>query len=182
VQRQVFAEPITPVGHVRTGGDVAAHLPVDVVDADDLIVYLYGSFTDRHACLVALYSDLAQEMSTATTAAIADATAGVGAAPVDEITSRALGAFVEFLTADPRRARVVLIQVVGVSQRLTAVGLVGAVNHLLVNWLMTGQRDYPAVLAEVCSSLFSAVSMLSRDCTRSPPTGADRDSQPRRNP
>ena len=118
-------------------------------------------------------------MSTATTAAIADATAGVGAAPVDEITSRALGAFVEFLTADPRRARVVLIQVVGVSQRLTAVGLVGAVNHLLVNWLMTGQRDYPAVLAEVCSSLFSAVSRLSRDCTRSPPTGADRDSQPR---
>ena len=176
--------------------------------------YFYESFTDRHACLVALYSDLAQEMSTATTTAIADATAGVGAAPVDEITSRALGAFVEFLTADPRRARVVLIQVVGVSpdleqlrhevlrefaelttavwlaptsrdtptdaQRLTAVGLVGAVNHLLVNWLMTGQRDYPAVLAEVCSSLFSAVSISSRDCTRSPPTGSDRDSQPRR--
>lgn len=34
--------------------------------------YFYESFTDRHACLVALYSDLAQEMSTATTTAIAD--------------------------------------------------------------------------------------------------------------
>lgn len=148
--------------------------------------YFYESFSDRHTCLVAVYRELADGMRTATAATIADA----GGQDVDEVTRRALSAFVEYLTADPRRARVVLIEVVGTSpeleearhgvlrefaelttavwlhgtgldaptdqQRMTAVGLVGAVNHLLVDWLHRGQQEAPGALVDVCSTLFSA--------------------------
>ncbi|MGB6246395.1 MAG: TetR/AcrR family transcriptional regulator, partial [Gordonia sp. (in: high G+C Gram-positive bacteria)] len=98
--------------------------------------------------------------------------------------------FVEYLTADPRRARVVLIEVVGVSpameqrrnavlsefadvvravwstaeggrelsvvEQSTAVALVGAVNHLLVDWLLSGQKHSVEHLVTVCATLFEA--------------------------
>lgn len=149
--------------------------------------YFYESFRDRHACLVALYTELAEQMQVATTAAIADAEDR----PDEEIVRSALGAFVDYLTADSRRARVVLLEVVGASaeleqrrhavlrdfaelttavwsqlaertgptdaQRLAAIGLVGAVNHLLVDWLHRGQRETPAELVDTCSTLFTAV-------------------------
>lgn len=148
--------------------------------------YFYESFSDRHACLKELYLELADQMRTATTGAIGDAEGE----EIDEVTRRALSAFVEYLTTDSRRARVVLIEVVGVSeeleerrhgvlrefaeltlsvwlegaglqeatdqQRMIAVGLVGAVNHLLVDWVHGGQRETPGALVDVCSTLFSA--------------------------
>ncbi|MFI0349695.1 TetR/AcrR family transcriptional regulator [Actinomadura sp. 9N407] len=150
--------------------------------------YFYASFRDRHDCLAGLYAELTGELRTATLAAI-DRAAGAGP---DAIADSGLAAFVGYLTADPRRARVVLIEVVGVSpeleerrnavlrefaelitavwtataeppaeapsraQRLTAVGLVGAVNHLLVDWLHGGRQEQPATLVDVCATLFAA--------------------------
>lgn len=149
--------------------------------------YFYESFSDRHACLAALYGELADQMRIATAAA-ADEAADLD---TDEVTRRALSAFVDYLASDPRRARVVLIEVVGVSaelegrrhavlrsfaeltttvwlgrtgrarpttpQRLAAIGLVGAVNHLLVDWLHRGQKETREELVGICSTLFSAV-------------------------
>lgn len=159
--------------------------------------YFYESFCDREDSLTALYVDLVDGLRVRTAAAI-DAAVGEGvvgaaregvAGEVD-IARRGLAAFIGFLTDDPRRARVVLIEVVGVSpaledrrhgvlrefadliaavwlagtgqhapteaQRLSAVGLVGAVNHLLVDWLIGGRRQRPAALVEVCATLFAA--------------------------
>lgn len=158
--------------------------------------YFYESFADRHACLVALYDDLSASMRAATMAAVVDAGAAVNEGAegaegtVEQLARFGLSAFVGFLTHDPRRARVVLVQVVGVSPelerlrhgmlrefaelttavwlgandqagpsdavRLTAVGLVGAVNHLLVDWLMNEQQDSPTLLTEVCVALYTA--------------------------
>ncbi|MEV4730171.1 TetR/AcrR family transcriptional regulator [Saccharopolyspora sp. NPDC049426] len=144
--------------------------------------YFYESFRDRHDCLVALYDELVDRLRATTVAALDDER------EADAVTWRGLSAFVEHLTADTRRARVVLLEVVGVSaelenrrhavlrefaelttavwlriddqaaptdrQRLAAVGLVGAVNHLLVDWLHRGQQEPPTVLVETCSALF----------------------------
>ncbi|GAA5046565.1 TetR/AcrR family transcriptional regulator [Nocardia callitridis] len=154
--------------------------------------YFYESFTDREDCLAALYTALVDRLRTAT----ADATALAAAAnptDLDAIAYAGLHGFVDYLTKDPRRARVVLIEVVGVSlameqrrhgvlqeftdmvvaawsavaaarspgvevttDRLTAVALVGGVNHLLVHWLMDGRRHDPAELTRTCVSLFIA--------------------------
>lgn len=152
--------------------------------------YFYASFKDRHDCLVQLYTGLTAGLRTATLAAIEQAPPG----DLDAAADAGLAAFIGFLTRDPRRARVVLIEVVGVSaeleerrhgvlrefaelittvwsatsppgdarpgggeaQRLTAVGLVGAVNHLLVDWLLSGRTTPPETLVGVCSTLFSA--------------------------
>lgn len=147
--------------------------------------YFYESFRDRHACLVTLYGELADQMRATTIAAIDDASG----LDIDAVTRRALSAFVDYLISDPRRAKVVLLEVVGVSadleerrhtvlrnfaelaitvwldqagsaptnqQRLATVGLVGAVNHLLVDWLHRGQKEKPQELVEICSTLFLA--------------------------
>lgn len=146
--------------------------------------YFYESFSDRESCLAALYSELVDGMRTATVAAVAE----VGT-DVDDQAHAGLHAFIGYLTEDPRRARVVLIEVVGVSatmeerrhavlrafadivattwaahrtepltakQNSTAVALVGAVNHLLVDWLMSGTPQSPADLTDVCTTLFVA--------------------------
>lgn len=144
--------------------------------------YFYESFRDRHACLVALYDELVDRLRAATVAALDDEL------EANAVTRRGLSAFVEHLTADTRRARVILLEVVGVSaelenrrhavlrefaelttavwlrfddqaaptgrQRLAAIGLVGAVNHLLVDWLHRGQEEPPTDLVEACSTLF----------------------------
>lgn len=165
--------------------------------------YFYESFRDREASLTALYTELTGQMRDATLKAVGDALPGPDgdasaaghtgtSVPADlaEATRSGLAAFIGFLAEDPRRARVVLIEVVGVSpgledrrhavlrefaglvsdvwsaepggpattetQRLTTVGLVGAVNHLLVNWLMEGRHQAPSVLVDVCATLFTA--------------------------
>ncbi len=151
--------------------------------------YFYKSFKDREDCLAALYRHLIKEITLATL----DALQTAGPDP-DTIISKGLRAFVTYLTDDPRRARVVLVEVVGVShameiqrhdvlqsfadivcsiwlcarvaegasdatqnERLTAITLVGGVNHLLVSWLMKGCTQPPDDLVDVCATLFSAV-------------------------
>ena len=146
--------------------------------------YFYESFTDRESCLAELYSQLVDQLRAATRAAVESADA-----EVDAKAQAGLNAFIGYLTDDPRRARVVLIEVVGVSPRMeqrrhgvlrefadivaaiwaasrtepltpkersTAVALVGGVNHLLVDWLMSGSTQHPADLADVCATLFAA--------------------------
>lgn len=146
--------------------------------------YFYESFADRESCLAELYSALVDQMRAATLAAVESA-----GTDVDARARAGLHAFIGYLTQDPRRARVVLTEVVGVSpdmerrrhgvlrefadivaviwaasrtepltqkERATAVALVGGVNHLLVDWLMTGSAQRPDDLADVCATLFTA--------------------------
>ncbi|WP_305091730.1 TetR family transcriptional regulator [Prescottella sp. R16] len=145
--------------------------------------YFYESFRDRETCLRELYLELADDLTAVTGTAVAQAGEGSDAA-----AERGLAAFVGYLTEDPRRARVVLVEVVGVSpaleearygvlagfadmitavlvgagveptqrEALAGVALAGAVNHLLVDRLMSGGEQDPAMLVEVCVTLFSA--------------------------
>ncbi|MDL9938446.1 TetR/AcrR family transcriptional regulator [Gordonia sp. ABSL1-1] len=136
--------------------------------------YFYESFADRAALLVAVYDDCVDFVRTATVTAAADylgdaAPGGIAAADAPAAARAALGAFMSCLADDPRRARVMLVEVVGVSpeiervrmkaihswaelilliargpdenidapQRLAAVGLVGAVTQLLVDWFIS---------------------------------------------
>lgn len=149
--------------------------------------YFYESFRDRHACLSQLYDELTRQLLERTTDAIEQA----ADLEVDQIIERALSEFVDHLARDPRRARLVLLEVVGASQeleecrhavlrsfaelalsvwtertgrknpdpaqRLSTVGLVGAVNHLLVDWLHRGQQETQEELVQVCARMFSAV-------------------------
>ena len=144
--------------------------------------YFYESFADREAALTAVYDELTRQLRADTLAAI-EATESDD---LDVVTERGLSAFVDFLTSDTRRARIVLIEVVGVSpqletrrhavlhdfanlvtdvwlgpsdpasqQWLTAVALVGGVNHLLVDWLLGGETQQPADLVQACTTLFA---------------------------
>ncbi|GAA3726763.1 AcrR family transcriptional regulator [Spinactinospora alkalitolerans] len=153
--------------------------------------YFYESFRDREAALAAVYDELVGGMRAATLEAIAKAERS------EAVAARALAAFVDFLTADERRAQIVLIEVVGVSpelesrrhtvltefselvtdvwlgergpaslRRLTAVALVGGVNHLLIDWLLSGRTQQPAELVQACTTLFAGA----RD-QLAPPTG-----------
>ncbi|MFD4461226.1 TetR/AcrR family transcriptional regulator [Nocardia sp. NPDC058480] len=157
--------------------------------------YFYESFGDREECLAALYDRLVHDMRSATLAAMAEATEA-GASDIATIVRSGLAGFVNYLTEDPRRARVVLVEVVGVSpameqrrhgvlrefadivmnvwsameaeqtpqaRHLTAVALVGAVNHLLVYWLMAGRQEDPDELTATCASLFTAAFEWSQD-------------------
>lgn len=157
--------------------------------------YFYEAFIDREDCLASLYLELVDEMTAATLRAI-----DPDGRDLDTVMRDGIGTFVTYLTDDPRRARVVLIEVVGVSpametrrhgvlqgfadivtsiwtekrpdggagletapkaemhnEQLTAITLVGGVNHLLVAWLMNGCAQRPDDLVEVCAVLFSAV-------------------------
>lgn len=78
--------------------------------------YFYESFTDREDCLAALYDELTYELETVTAAAVERAVADPGAGdPVDAAAAAGLDALMRNLTSDRRRARVVLIEAVGVS-------------------------------------------------------------------
>ena len=138
--------------------------------------YFYESFSDREDLLAAVYSACVDQLRNASTAAALDYLQDVpGVAegapvPADHIPGLArttFGAFIGDLAEDTRRARVILIEVVGISpkleqlrlgaihdwatmilsftprrddppatDRLAAVGVVGAITQLLVDWQM----------------------------------------------
>ncbi len=93
--------------------------------------YFYESFTDRADLLVAVYDDCVAFVRAATVrsaAEIADAdpellgsSEGVAAERVPDVARAALGAFMSCLADDPRRARVMLVEVVGVSPEIERV-------------------------------------------------------------
>ncbi|APE33230.1 TetR family transcriptional regulator [Nocardia mangyaensis] len=72
--------------------------------------YFYESFRDRESCLAALYDDLTDRTRERTLTALR------AAGPhLDAVIGAGLAAFIGYLSEDPRRARVVLVEVVGVS-------------------------------------------------------------------
>ncbi|MGW5440918.1 TetR/AcrR family transcriptional regulator [Nocardia asteroides] len=72
--------------------------------------YFYESFRDREDCLAALYGELTARLRERTLAALQST-----GPDLDDMIAAGLAAFIGYLTEDPRRARVVLIEVVGVS-------------------------------------------------------------------
>lgn len=136
--------------------------------------YFYESFPDRVALLAAVYQRCVDDARTATLDAAAEVLRRTGitgpeipGAVIPALAEQALGGFINTLADDPRRARVLLIEVVAVapeietlrlgaihdwadliggfagggkpltqSQRLGAIGLVGALTQLLVDWQM----------------------------------------------
>lgn len=168
-----------------TKGYSATSVKQICVEAELTERYFYESFTDRHAALTAVYLDIIDQVRAAVLAALEE----VADTP-DQFAARGLAVFIEYLTSDPRRAQIVMIEVVGVSPdlekcrygvlrdfadlmnnvglvdvrddvstgfaELTAVALAGAVNYLLVDWLLGGRKQEPAELVAVCTALFEA--------------------------
>ncbi|MGV9612805.1 TetR/AcrR family transcriptional regulator [Nocardia xishanensis] len=100
--------------------------------------YFYESFPSREVCLAALYDTLSEAMRAATAAALAEAEPDL-----DALTGAGLRAFIGYLTQDPRRAQVVLVEVVGVSpdmeQRRHRV-LRDFVDTVIATWASAGNR------------------------------------------
>ncbi|MBT0567191.1 TetR/AcrR family transcriptional regulator [Williamsia sp. CHRR-6] len=150
--------------------------------------YFYESFTDREALLVGVYDSITATVRERTQAAI-DVDS-----PLETMIDTALTVFVELLTSDRRRARIMLLEVIGVSPELearryrvihgfadlivaaatarpgvtlepemahhAAVGLVGAVNQLLVDWELGGGVGDIGVILQVCRKMFAAMFTL----------------------
>lgn len=147
--------------------------------------YFYESFADREDCIVETYLHIMEPVRASTVAAVSYA---VGAPDLQ--AERGLEAFMGALAQDPRKARIVFIEVIGVSPRLetlrhgmlnqfaelvvnmwlndsrpefssddrwlTAVGLVGSVQHLFGNWLLDGHRRPYEDLVRASVRLFRA--------------------------
>lgn len=146
--------------------------------------YFYESFTDREGCLAEVYAQLVHQMRAATLEAVGSAGSDVDASAsaglhafigyLTDDPRRAQTVLVEVVGVSPameQRRHGVLAEFADIiatvwaasrgepltpRERLTAVALVGAVNHLLVDWLMTGGGQPPAEVAEVCATLFAA--------------------------
>lgn len=152
--------------------------------------YFYESFSDRAALLGAVYTHLVDAARAATLGAasgvlgrLEPGTTTVPAEMIPELARVATRALIDSLTLDSRRARVVLIEVVGVNpeleqlrlsaihewanlilafaagpgtvnprHRLAALGLVGAITQLLVDWQTA--RDQP-ISPEATPELFN---------------------------
>lgn len=147
--------------------------------------YFYESFDDRESLLLGVYDSVVDVVRGRTEASIAD-----GGTTIADLARIALGEFVDCLTEDARRARIMLLEVVGVSPalearryrvihdfadvivaagaahagleetthefHLVAVGLVGAVNQLLVDWVLGNGSTDPDHILAVCVRLFAA--------------------------
>lgn len=138
--------------------------------------YFYESFSEREALLDAVYRFCVEEARTGITTAalgyLAEIPEVMAGEPIPDehmpgLANVTFGAFLHQLTFDPRRARIIFIEVVGVSpalerlrigaihdwadlilsftapteresprRRLAAIGLVGAITQLLVDWQM----------------------------------------------
>jgi AcrR family transcriptional regulator len=143
--------------------------------------YYYESFTSREDVLAAVYEQVITDLTVAAYAAVdPDLT------DVEELTRRSLEAFIGLVTTDRRRARIQLIEVVGVSDALerrrrdvmhsfallvansardhglgagidvdtVSLGLVGAVNELLIDWYHGRLGVDLATLTDTCTTLF----------------------------
>ncbi|MEE4025472.1 TetR/AcrR family transcriptional regulator [Gordonia sp. PKS22-38] len=162
--------------------------------------YFYESFRDRFALLADVYDDCVAFARDATITAGAEFVAGdrgegtreagIAAGDAAAVARATLSAFVRTLADNPPRARVMLVEVVGVSpdierlrlaaihrwadlilslalgersadrsQRLTAIGLVGAVTQLLVDWYTSTAGEFaPGDVTE--SDLFELDAIL----------------------
>lgn len=137
--------------------------------------YFYENFSDREALLLAVYDEVAAEASTALVEAVATISSGDSA----EIARAAVDAFLDLITGDPRKGRVLLLEplsdpVLGVRSvalspafaaiietqlgadatpvdaELTATALVGALANLFIRWLDGTLAIERSALAEYC--------------------------------
>lgn len=148
--------------------------------------HFYELFSDREQLLAAVYGEIVEETARRLQAGL-DAT---------ELEVRArveggLGAVLDYVTEDPRRARITQLEIVGVTHALEwqrreairafaavideqyqtlarasqvtaepfgliAIGLVGAVNEVLADWLLRDPRPPAADLLPPLTRLFAA--------------------------
>lgn len=142
--------------------------------------YFYENFPDRDALVAAVYDEVAYEAGQV----LIDAVAGA-AEPTDVGVARAaVDAFLELITGDPRKGRVLLLepladQVLGarsvalspafariisaqlggdddVAAQLTATAIVGAMANLLIRWLDGSLVIDRAGLGDYCVRLLVA--------------------------
>ena len=142
--------------------------------------YFYENFADREALLLAVYDAVAAEARAVLVAAVEAATPG----DPGDAARRAVLAFLDLLTDDPRKGRVLLLEPqvdqtlrargaaiapgfediirahladpgAGDAQ-LTATALVGALTNLLVRWLDGSLAVGRAELTEFCVRLLLA--------------------------
>lgn len=145
--------------------------------------YFYESFTDKEAALVSVYDELAGQMRADTLSGIEAATVpddrdvvteyGLAAfiGNLTDDTRRAQIVLIEVVGVSPQletRRHAVLHEFADLvthtwlghtdptsRQRLVAVALVGGVNHLLVDWLLSGKPQQPGELVQACVTLFA---------------------------
>lgn len=114
-RRRAFVE--AGIELIGTQGYRAATVRAVVAAAGFTDRYFYESFASTEALLIAVFEELSRRLSERVRAAIADAGPGHEAR-----IEAGLGAFLEFMR-DPRAARIVLMEVLGVSEAVTALYL-----------------------------------------------------------
>jgi AcrR family transcriptional regulator len=142
--------------------------------------YFYENFVDREALLLAVYDEVAAEAGQV----LIDAVAGAGSEEHEPVARAAVDAFLDLLTEDPRKGRVLLLEpltdptlgVRGVAlspafaeiiraqldggedanAQLTATALVGAMANLFIRWLDGSLPVDRTALADYCVRLLVA--------------------------
>lgn len=139
--------------------------------------YFYENFVDREALLLAVYDEVAAEAEQT----LARAAAEAGADDPAKLARAAVEAFLDLLTTDPRKGRVLLLEPLtdptlgarsaavspafaeliraqlgagdDVAAQLTATALVGAMANLFIRWLDGSLPVARAVLTDYCVRL-----------------------------
>ena len=145
--------------------------------------YFYENFADRDALLLAVYDQVAGEAKAALEQAVRDS-----ADDPQSIAAAAVAAFLDVLTDDPRKGRVLLLEpmtdatlsargselmpvfadvvraqlgdVSGLRARMTATALIGALSNLFVRWLDRSLAATRQELADYCVALLLASGSL----------------------
>jgi AcrR family transcriptional regulator len=142
--------------------------------------YFYENFADREALLVAVYDEVAYEAGQV----LIDAVAGVQADEDEPVARAAVEAFLDLMTGDPRKGRVLLLEpladqalaahsvelspafasIIGAqlgdaddtNAQLTATAIVGAIANLCIRWWDGSLAIDRDALADFCVRLLVA--------------------------
>ena len=113
--------------------------------------YFYEQFDSTEDLLLAVYEECTERLEAAALAGIGD-----GAGEVRDMAHRGLDAFLAVVEADPRLARVVWFEVLGVSPRVEAAYLarMQSFGHLMVGVVAEreGTPEVPAVARELMAT------------------------------
>jgi AcrR family transcriptional regulator len=150
--------------------------------------YFYESFADREALLLAVFDEVAAEAGQA----LIDV-AGAPGDDIERVAAAAVEAFLDLLTGDPRKGRVLLVEPLTdatlavrgtalspafaeiirtqlggadeVAAQLTATALVGAIANLFIRWLDGSLAIDRAALADYCVRLLTTTATLAGPVT-----------------
>lgn len=147
--------------------------------------YFYENFADREALLLAVYDEVADEAGRV----LVETVAAVGTSDFEQVARAAVDAFLDLLTEDPRKGRVLLLEPItdvtlglrGVAlspafaaiiqaqlgdaatpadAQLTATALVGALANLFIRWLDGTLPVDRSALSDYCVRLLLASRLL----------------------